>query len=77
MVLSKMSVKLFDIDTGKKMVNSQNLAKKHGGVLGLCSYVNAHPYDVPFFLPSVISFLCKFVNEPEPISVSLKQWLYS
>jgi hypothetical protein len=28
-------------------------------------------------LPSVISFLCKFVNEPEPISVSLKQWLYS
>jgi len=71
MVMSKMPVKLVDSDTGKMMVSSQNFSKRHGGVLGLCSYVNAHPYDIPLFLPSVISFLCKFVNEPEPISVSL------
>jgi hypothetical protein len=71
MVMSKMPVKLVDTETGKMMVSSQNLAKRHGGVLGLCSYINAHPYDIPVFLPTVISFLCKLVNESDPISVSL------
>ena len=30
------------------------IVERHAGVLGLCSFVNAYPYDVPEFLPDVI-----------------------
>jgi proteasome activator subunit 4 len=30
------------------------IVEKHAAVLGLCSFVNAFPYDVPKFLPDVI-----------------------
>ena len=69
MVMSKMPSKTIDSETGKTIMISQNLAKRHGGILGLCSYVNAHSFDVPIFMPFVISFLCKYINEPEPILV--------
>ena len=71
MVMSKLPLKLTENDTGKMILNSQNVAKRHGGILGLCSYVNAHPYDIPIFLPTIVSFLCKYVNDPEPILVNI------
>lgn len=45
------------------------IIKRHAGVLGLCSYVDAHPYDVPDVLPEVLMLLSDHVNDPPPIQV--------
>ena len=37
--------------------------------------VNASPYDVPDHLPEVITYICHFVNDPEPIQDSAKKCL--
>ena len=52
------------------MINQPNLIKRHGGILGLCSLVNASPYDIPSYLPDVVTYLCQFTNDPEPIMVT-------
>lgn len=55
---------------GNLVVNSLNLIKRHGGVLGLCAVISAHPYDVPKYLPDVLTYVCQFVHDPVPIQVS-------
>lgn len=56
---------------GVVVYNSENLVKKHAGILGLCSIVAAFPYDVPDFLPDVLMILVNHLNDPQPISVSI------
>ena len=55
--------------TGKLAVNAQNMIKRHGGVLGLCAIVSSSPYEIPPYLPDVLTYLCAFVNDPAPIQV--------
>ncbi len=73
--LSKIKAKKKDAETGKLMINMPNLIKRHGGILGLCSIVNASPYEVPAYLPDVVTYLCEFINDPVPIQGSVKKCL--
>lgn len=43
---------------------------RHAGVLGLCAFVKAHPYDVPDYLPEVFGHLGPHLTDPQPIPVS-------
>jgi proteasome activator subunit 4 len=67
--LSKIKAKSKDKESGKVSINMANLIKRHGGILGLCSIVNSSPYDVPSYLPDVVTYLCHFINDPVPIQV--------
>lgn len=43
---------------------------RHTGVLGLCAFISAYPYDVPDFVPNVFEHLGAHLNDPQPIPVS-------
>ena len=47
------------------------LIMRHAGVLGLCAFVDAYPYDVPEFLPDILVSLGDHLNDPQPIPVSI------
>ena len=44
--------------------------RRHSGVIGLCAFVNAFPYDVPEFVPDVLMHLSGHLHDPQPIPVS-------
>ena len=37
----------------------------HSGILGLCAFVEAFPYDVPSFLPPILMELSTHLNDPQ------------
>lgn len=45
------------------------IIERHAGILGLCAFVDAYPYDVPEFLPSILVRLGDHLNDPQPIPV--------
>ena len=47
-----------------------NLNIRHGGVIGLCSFINAYPYTVPPELPPLFADIGNHLRDPEPIPVS-------
>ena len=49
---------------------AQRVRKRHSGVIGLCSFVDAFPYDVPEFVPDVLMHLSGHLHDPQPIPVS-------
>lgn len=52
------------------------LVKAHSGVLGIASLINAFPFEVPPFIPSVmIETMTKHSTSPPPISTTVKQCL--
>lgn len=53
----------------------EKLIKRHAGVLGLSACVQAHPYDVPDFIPQVLMDLSVHVNDPQPIQMTVKKTL--
>ncbi|KAG0021330.1 hypothetical protein BGZ82_011351 [Podila clonocystis] len=52
---------------------SEALVKRHGGVLGLSSLLEAFPYDVPKWMPEVMVYLAQFFSDPPPISTTVKK----
>lgn len=66
--LSKTKAKNKD-SGGKVVINTQNLIKRHGGILGLCSLVSSSPYEIPDYLPDIVTYLCAFINDTAPIQV--------
>ena len=54
---------------------AQRVRKRHSGVIGLCSFVNAFPYDVPAFVPDVLMHLSAHLHDPQPIPVIVKKTL--
>lgn len=72
-MLSRTKPRKKDKESDKMVINLANLVKRHGGVLGLCSIVNSCPYDVPVYLPDVVTYLCQFINDPAPIQVNLQK----
>jgi len=72
--------------TGKKFkkdkgvtVNSEQssveLLSHHSGILGLCAFVEAFPYDVPTFLPSILMELSTHLNDAQPTPLTIKKSL--
>ena len=53
------------------------LLELHAGVLGLCAYVSAFPYDVPAALPGVLLTLSEHLNDPHPVPDTIKKTLSS
>lgn len=58
-------------------VGSDPVLERHAGVLGLCAFVAASPYDVPEYLPEVIVGLGDFLHDPPPIPVSCQLVVFS
>ena len=52
-------------------IKSENLIKRHAGILGLSACVTAFPYDVPKFIPEILMTLSSHVDDPQPIQVML------
>ncbi|KAF9586315.1 hypothetical protein BGW38_007062 [Lunasporangiospora selenospora] len=52
---------------------SDAIVKRHGGVLGLASLLEAFPYEVPKWMPEVMVYLSKFFSDPPPISTTVKK----
>ena len=46
------------------------IVERHAGILGLCAFVDAYPYDVPEFLPDILVRLGDHLNDPQPIPVT-------
>jgi proteasome activator subunit 4 len=49
--------------------NSNDIKLRHSGVLGLCAFVAAHPYDLPAIVPQIFEILSNHANDPPPIPV--------
>lgn len=49
---------------------ADSVRTRHMGVLGLCAFISAYPYDVPDFFPGVFEHLGNHLNDPQPIPVS-------
>lgn len=54
--------------------NADNLTH-HSGILGLCAFVEAFPYDVPPFLPPILMELSTHLNDPQPTPLTIKKSL--
>ncbi|KAI1320115.1 hypothetical protein EDD11_002087 [Mortierella claussenii] len=49
------------------------LVRRHAGVLGLSSLLEAFPYDVPKWMPEVMVFLSGYFSDPPPVSTTVKK----
>lgn len=49
---------------------AESVRMRHMGVLGLCAFISAYPYDIPDFVPDVFEHLGAHLNDPQPIPVS-------
>lgn len=59
-----------ELNTRKDDKTTKSMVLRHSGVLGLCAFVNAYPYDIPEFIPDILMFLSGYIHEVQPISVS-------
>jgi len=55
---------------GKEII-FERLCIRHGGVIGLCAFVSAFPYDIPDYVPDLLSLLGSHLNDYHPIPVSI------
>nr|XP_029734187.1 proteasome activator complex subunit 4B isoform X2 [Aedes albopictus] len=46
---------------------------RHSGVLGLCAFISAYPYEVPEFVPNVFEHLGAHLNDPQPIPATIRK----
>ncbi|KAG5878454.1 hypothetical protein JTB14_022777 [Gonioctena quinquepunctata] len=59
----------------KENVTNNNIRLKHAGVLGFCAFIEAHPYDVPDFLPDIFEQLRLHLSDPQPIPATIRKTL--
>lgn len=63
------------INKVKSKIDSSSLKIRHAGVLGLCAFINAYPYDVPEFIPELFVILGQHLNDPQPIPSTIRKTL--
>ncbi|CAG0888612.1 unnamed protein product [Cyprideis torosa] len=51
------------------------IIRRHRGVLGLCAYVSAFPYDVPLDMPDVLMIIGNHLSDPAPIGTTVRKTL--
>lgn len=59
----------FKCKSKKKIKTPDDLRLRYAGVLGLCAFIRAHPYDVPKYVPSIFEYLNLRLNDPQPVPV--------
>ncbi|KAG0235309.1 hypothetical protein BGW42_005476 [Actinomortierella wolfii] len=52
---------------------TEAVLKRHAGVLGLAALLEAFPYEVPSWMPSVMVRLADFQSDPPPVSTTVKK----
>ncbi|XP_074105098.1 proteasome activator complex subunit 4 [Cotesia typhae] len=65
----------FKIKSKIKIKDPSDLRVRHAGVLGLCSFIRAHPYDVPNYVPSIFEYLNLRLNDPQPVPSTIRKTL--
>lgn len=60
-------------DLKEKPEYNKILIKRHAGVLGLSSLVQAFPYEIPKWLPEVLCSIALCINNPSPIHATVKK----
>lgn len=55
--------------TNSETQEAESVRTRHMGVLGLCAFISAYPYDIPDFVPDVFEHLGAHLNDPQPIPV--------
>jgi proteasome activator subunit 4 len=58
-----------------KTKHARAVRKRHAGCLGVAAVVRAHPFDVPPWLPAVLSALARHVSDPVPIPATVRRTL--
>lgn len=53
--------------------NANAIRIRHCGVLGLCAFITAYPYEIPDFVPNVFEIISNHLNDPQPIPVSINR----
>ena len=53
----------------------ESLVQLHSGILGICAFVEAFPYDVPEFVPPILMELSTHLNDPQPVPLTIKKCL--
>ncbi|KAK7086905.1 Proteasome activator complex subunit 4 [Halocaridina rubra] len=59
----------------KEPLTPHQVLELHAGILGLCAYISAFPYDVPEMMPQVLVTLSEHLNDPHPIPATIKKTL--
>ncbi|XP_015178192.1 PREDICTED: proteasome activator complex subunit 4B-like [Polistes dominula] len=59
----------------ERNANADALRLRHAGVLGLCAFIRAHPYDVPNYLPFIFEHLDPHLNDPQPVPTTIRKVL--
>lgn len=54
------------------ILDCDELANYHCGILGLCAIIEAHPYDIPGYVPGLLMELAKHLHDPQPIPKTVK-----
>ncbi|XP_008550347.1 proteasome activator complex subunit 4 [Microplitis demolitor] len=65
----------FKVKSKIKIKNPNDLRIRHAGVLGLCAFIRAHPYDVPKYVPSIFEYLNMRLNDPQPVPSTIRKTL--
>lgn len=59
----------FEALNGNGSNETNSIRIRHCGVLGLCAFITAYPYDIPDFVPNVFEIISNHMNDPQPIPV--------
>jgi len=64
-----------DSTSGNAKVTSADspLVQRHGGVLGVAAMVAAFPYDLPEWMPGVLTLLARHASDPAPIKTAVQK----
>ncbi|XP_043271653.1 proteasome activator complex subunit 4B-like [Venturia canescens] len=65
----------FKSKSKRRIKKRDDIRLRHAGVLGLCAFIRAHPYDVPPYVPSVFEHLGIHLNDPQPIPTTIRKTL--
>lgn len=68
--LGKKKRKPLDDDKEERLKTQNAHRLRHAGVLGMCAFIQANPYDIPEHIPPIFECLSYNLNDPEPIPVS-------
>ncbi|XP_063991508.1 proteasome activator complex subunit 4B-like [Diachasmimorpha longicaudata] len=65
----------FKLKSKIEIKKPDDLRLRHAGVLGLCAFVRAHPYQIPKYVPSIFEYLNLRLNDPQPIPTTIRKTL--
>lgn len=61
------------MQTANGLQETISMRMRHAGILGLCSFISAYPYEIPEFLPLIFDQLAIHLNDPQPIPSTIRK----